>query len=144
MKMIGLLVTGHANFASGITSSVNLIAGEQEAYRYVDFLPTYSLEDLSRELGKAMDDLKDCESILVFADLVGGTPFRTAVEVGYPRGNVTVIGGSNLPMLLEVAMARKFEEDVEELTKTALETGKEQVLKYEFEAVEQEISDDGI
>lgn len=142
--MIGLLVTGHANFASGITSSVNLIAGEQEAYRYVDFLPTYSLEDLSRELGKAMDDLKDCESILVFADLVGGTPFRTAVEVGYPRGNVTVIGGSNLPMLLEVAMARKFEEDVEELTKTALETGKEQVLKYEFEAVEQEISDDGI
>ena len=142
--MIGLLVTGHANFASGITSSVNLIAGEQEAYRYVDILPTYSLEDLSRELGKAMDDLKDCESILVFADLVGGTPFRTAVEVGYPRGNVTVIGGSNLPMLLEVAMARKFEEDVEELTKTALETGKEQVLKYEFEAVEQEISDDGI
>lgn len=142
--MIGLLVTGHANFGSGITSSVNLIAGEQEAYRYVDFLPTYSLEDLSRELGKAMDDLKDCESIMVFADLVGGTPFRTAVEVGYPRGNVTVIGGSNLPMLLEVAMARKFEEDVEELTKTALETGKEQVLKYEFEAVEQEISDDGI
>ena len=142
--MIGLLVTGHANFGSGMTSSVNLIAGEQEAYRYVDFLPTYSLEDLSRELGKAMDDLKDCESILVFADLVGGTPFRTAVEVGYPRGNVTVIGGSNLPMLLEVAMARKFEEDVEELTKTALETGKEQVLKYEFEAVEQEISDDGI
>lgn len=142
--MIGLLVTGHANFASGITSSVNLIAGEQEAYRYVDFFPTYSLEDLSRELGKAMDELKDCESILVFADLVGGTPFRTAVEVGYPRGNVTVIGGSNLPMLLEVAMARKFEEDVEELTKTALETGKEQVLKYEFEAVEQEISDDGI
>ena len=142
--MIGLLVTGHANFASGITSSVNLIAGEQEAYRYVDFLPTYSLEDLSRELGKAMDELKDCESILVFADLVGGTPFRTAVEVGYPRGNVNVIGGSNLPMLLEVAVARKFEDDLEELTKTALETGKEQVLKYEFQAVEQEISDDGI
>ena len=142
--MIGLLVTGHANFGSGMTSSVNLIAGEQEAYQYVDFLPTYSWEDLSRVVGKAMDELKACESILVFADLVGGTPFRTAGEVGYPRGNVTVIGGSNLPMLREVAMARKFEEDVEELTKTALETGKEQVLKYEFEAVEQEISDDGI
>ena len=31
--MIGLLVTGHANFGTGITSSVNLIAGEQEAYQ---------------------------------------------------------------------------------------------------------------
>ena len=60
--MIGLLVTGHANFGSGITSSVNLIAGAQEDYRYVDFLPTYSLEDLSRELNKALDDLKDCRS----------------------------------------------------------------------------------
>ena len=30
--MIGLIVTGHANFGSGMTSSVNLIAGEQEAY----------------------------------------------------------------------------------------------------------------
>ena len=36
--MIGLVVTGHANFGSGMTSSVNLIAGEQEAYQYVDFL----------------------------------------------------------------------------------------------------------
>ena len=62
--MIGLLVTGHANFGSGLTSSLNLIAGEQEHYKYVDFLPEYSLDDLSRELTKAMDELKDCEGIL--------------------------------------------------------------------------------
>lgn len=142
--MIGLLVTGHANFGSGLTSSVNLIAGEQEAYRYVDFLPTYSLEDLSREMTKAMDDLKDCEGILVFSDLTGGTPFKTAVEIGYPRGNVNIIAGTNLPMLLEVVMTRKFEEDLNELTRTALETGSEQVIQYEFTKVEQEIPDDGI
>lgn len=80
----------------------------------------------------------------MFADLVGGTPFRTAVEVGYPRGNVTVIGGTNLPMLLEVSMTRKFEDDVDELIKTALDTGKEQVIKYEFQHVEQEECEDGI
>ena len=55
--MIGLVVTGHANFGSGMTSSVNLIAGEQEAYQYVDFLPTYSTEDLAAELNKALDAL---------------------------------------------------------------------------------------
>lgn len=69
--MIGLLVTGHAHFGSGLTSSLNLIAGEQEHYKYVDFLPEYSLDDLSRELTKAMDELKDCEGILVFSDLPG-------------------------------------------------------------------------
>lgn len=142
--MIGLLVTGHANFGSGMTSSVNLIAGEQEAYRYVDFLPTYSLDDLSREISKALDELKDCEGVLVFADLMGGTPFNTAVQVGHPRGNVNVVAGTNLPMLLEVVMTRKFEEDLEELTKVALETGSEQVARYELKHVEQQTSDDGI
>ena len=57
--MIGLVVTGHANFGTGITSFVNLIAGEQEAYKAVDFLPTYSTEDLTCELTKALDESKD-------------------------------------------------------------------------------------
>ena len=142
--MIGLVVTGHANFASGMTSSVNLIAGEQEAYRYIDFLPTYSLEDLSRELTKAMDELKDCEGILVFADLMGGTPFKTAVEVGFPRGNVNVLAGTNLPMLLEIVMSRKFIEDLEDLTQTALEVGAEGVACYAFQKVEDVEPEDGI
>ncbi|MBS5165231.1 MAG: PTS sugar transporter subunit IIA [Butyricicoccus pullicaecorum] len=142
--MIGLVVTGHANFASGMTSSVNLIAGEQEAYRYIDFLPTYSLEDLSRELTKAMDELKDCEGILVFADLMGGTPFKTAVEVGFPRGNVNVLAGTNLPMLLEIVMSRKFIEDLEDLTQTALEVGAEGVARYAFQKVEDVEPEDGI
>ena len=142
--MIGLLVTGHANFGSGLTSSLNLIAGEQEAYKYVDFLPEYSLEDLSRELSKAMDELKDCEGILVFSDLPGGTPFKTAVEVGFPRGNVNVIAGTNLPMMVEIAMSRKFIDDLDMLTQSALDTGKEQIVQYEFKKVEQQESDDGI
>lgn len=142
--MIGLLVTGHANFGSGLTSSLNLIAGEQECYQYVDFLPEYNLEDLLREMTKAMDALKDCEGILVFSDLLGGTPFRTAVEIGFPRGNVNVIAGTNLPMLAEIAMERKFETDLEALTQSAMETGKEQVVRYEFTKVEQQESEDGI
>lgn len=142
--MIGLVITGHANFASGLTSSVNLIAGEQEAYRYIDFLPTYSLEDLSCELTKAMDDLKDCEGILVFSDLMGGTPFKTAVEVGFPRGNVNVLSGTNLPMLLEIVMSRKFIEDLEDLTQTAIEVGTEGVARYTFQKVETVESEDGI
>ncbi|WP_416327811.1 PTS fructose transporter subunit IIA [[Eubacterium] hominis] len=144
--MIGLLVTGHGNFGSGLTSSVNLIAGEQENYKYVDFLPEYSVEDLERELTKAMDELKDCEGILVLSDLAGGSPFKTAVEVGFPRGNVAVIGGSNLPMLVEVSMTRKFMTDLDvfALAESAINTGKDQIVRYEFKAVEQEIPEDGI
>ena len=144
--MIGLVVTGHANFGSGMTSSVNLIAGEQEAYQHVDFLPTYSTEDLAAELNKALDALKDCEGVIIFTDLMGGTPFNTAAQLGRDRENVRILAGTNLPMLVEVVMSRKFMDDLDGLVDSLLQTGKEQVAKFEFkQALQEEPGDeDGI
>ena len=142
--MIGLLVTGHANFGSGMTSSVNLIAGEQEAYQAVDFLPTYSTEDLTREITKALDELKDCEGVIIFTDLMGGTPFNVSAQLGHGKENIRIVAGTNLPMLVEIVMSRKFMDNLDELVESVLETGKEQVTKYEFKQVVQEASDDGI
>lgn len=142
--MIGLLVTGHANFGTGITSSVNLIAGEQEAYQAVDFLPTYSTEDLTREITKALDELKECEGVIIFTDLMGGTPFNVSAQIGHGKDNIRIVAGTNLPMLVEIVMSRKFMDNMDELVDSVLETGKEQVTKYEFKQVVQEASDDGI
>lgn len=142
--MIGLVVTGHANFGTGITSSVNLIAGEQEAYKAVDFLPTYSTEDLTCELTKALDELKDCEGVIIFTDLMGGTPFNVSAQIGHGKENIRIVAGTNLPMLVEIVMSRKFMDNLDELVDSVLETGKEQVTKYEFKQVVQEASDDGI
>ena len=98
--MIGLIVTGHGNFATGLTSSLKLIAGD--------------------------------------------SPFKTAVTIGYPKGNVEVLAGTNLPMMIEVNMARKFIEELPALTEMAMNTGKDQVVRYEFKPVEQDIPEDGI
>lgn len=142
--MIGLIITGHGNFATGLTSSLKLIAGEPKHYAAVDFLESYSVEDLERELTKAFDELKDCEGILVLSDLGGGSPFKTAVMSGYPRGNVEVIAGANLPMLIEVNMGRQFVEDLGMLRDMAVNTGKEQIVRYEFKPIQQEEPTDGI
>ena len=142
--MIGLLVTGHANFGTGITSSVNLIAGEQEAYQAVDFLTKYSTEDLTREITKAREELKECEGVIIFTDLMGGTPFNVSAQIGHGKDNIRIVAGTNLPMLVEIVMSRKFMDNLDELVDSVLETGKEQVTKYEFKQVVQEASDDGI
>ena len=129
-----------------MTSSVNLIAGEQEAYQYVDFLPTYSTEDLAAELNKALDALKDCEGVIIFTDLMGGTPFNTAAQLGRDRENVRILAGTNLPMLVEVVMSRTFMDALDGLVDSLLQTGKEQVAKFEFkQALQEEPGDeDGI
>lgn len=35
--MTGIIVTGHGNFASSMPSSLNLIVGSSEGYKFVDF-----------------------------------------------------------------------------------------------------------
>lgn len=142
--MIGLLVTGHGNFASGITSSVDLIAGKQENYQFVDFLPTYNLDDLDREIKKGLENLKNCDSILILCDLLGGTPFNKAAEISTKMNNVNVVAGTNLSMLLEVTMTRKFENNLDALTNAAIESGTEQIGKYELVSINQDEPEDGI
>lgn len=142
--MIGLILTGHANFATGLTSSVHLIAGEQEAFESVDFPPSYSTEKLAEDLTQALDRLKDCEGIIVFTDLMGGSPFNVTAQLTREMENVRVISGTNLPMLVDIVLSRKFMDDLDMLVDSVLETGREQVMKYEYKPVEQNESEDGI
>ena len=44
--MIGIIVAGHGNFASGITSMLELVVGKPENYEYIDFLQGESQEAL--------------------------------------------------------------------------------------------------
>ena len=42
IQMVGIIITGHSNFATGIVSAVRLVAGEQKNLEVVDFYDTYS------------------------------------------------------------------------------------------------------
>ena len=85
--MIGILVTGHGNFATGISSSVKLIAGMPEKYEMVDFLESYSVDDLTRELNAAMDRLSDCDGILVPGGFGERGTYGKMLAIKYARIN---------------------------------------------------------
>lgn len=142
--MIGLIVTGHGHFASGLTSSLHLIAGEPTNYAAVDFEESDSTDDLAKKLTEAMDSLNECKEIIVLSDLAGGSPFKTAVEIGYPRGNVEVIAGTNLGMLVEINLTRTFMDSVKDLAESAVNVGKDQVIRFVYQPVKQVEPTDGI
>ena len=116
----------------------NLTAIE-EATAYKDIINALNItqDDLAKKLTDAMDSLKDCEGIIVLSDLAGGSPFKTAVEIGFPRGNVEVVAGTNLGMLVEINLTRTFSEDVHALAESACNVGKDQVMRYVFQHIEQ-------
>lgn len=143
--MIGMIITGHGNFATGLSSSVKLIAGMPEKYEMVDFVEEYSTDDLRRELNAAMDRLSDCEGIIVFSDLPGGSPFKVSVEVAAERSeNIQVLAGTNLGMVIEISMARGFITEMDDLVNMAVNTGKDQVVHFVMKKREEEEIEDGI
>lgn len=143
--MIGLIVTGHGHFATGLTSSIDLIAGPQENYVAVDF-DGEGTDKLEADLKTAVEKLSNCDGIIVFSDLAGGSPFKTAVLVTSTNEKVKVLAGTNLPMLCEIAMARTMIDDLDTLVSSALNTGKDGVIQFEMPPVDDEpsLDDEGI
>lgn len=143
--MIGLIISGHGNFASGLRTSLKLIAGEPCNIEYVDFEETNSIEDLRKKYYASLENLNNCDSILALTDLAGGSPFKTLVEVKTQiEKPLEVIGGTNLPMLLEISMTKDIIDDLQSLSQSAIEVGKSGVVKFEFIVHEEEESEDGI
>lgn len=94
-----VILTGHGQIASGIYSSVKMIAGEFENIRICEFKEGENYEKLDEKLEKAYEDLKSYENIVVLADIGGGTPFNRAVFTLSKYDKVGFISGVNFEML---------------------------------------------
>lgn len=141
--MIGLIITGHGEFAKGINSVIELVAGKQENVATVDFLENHSTEDLKNNLKEKIENM-NTEGTLIFTDIPGGSPFKMAVELSMENDGIEVISGTNVPMIMEILFDRESV-DLLELKNRAMEVGKKQIVTFEMKKKQkQQDEDDGI
>lgn len=84
--MIGILVTGHGRFATGITSALELVLGKQEWFEAVDFPDGDTKTELERNMDEALKRLEGTEHILAFCDILSGSPFNTLIDRAHAPG----------------------------------------------------------
>lgn len=132
--MIGLIVTGHGHFATGLKSALALLGGEPSDFVAVDFPDGDTTEDLVAKLTAALDELAGCEGVLVCCDLLGGSPFKAAVVLAQGRDDVRVIAGTNLPLLVETHLTRAGFDSVDALADAAIASGHASLVKFEMPA----------
>lgn len=141
--MIGCIVTGHGDFAPGLAQAVEMIAGKQEKFEVVPFLEEEPLETFEAKMQGALDSLlNETAGVLIFSDLLGGTPFRSAMVAASKYDNVEVLTGTNLPMLIEIGLIRGFSDDIKELAKQAVATGQEGVQNPHLNHNKEEVDDE--
>lgn len=130
--MIGIIVTGHGDFAKGLTSAVELIAGAQPQYEVVTFRQDKTPEVLNADIRAAIQNVDQGDGVLIFTDLLGGTPFKESAMITTEVQNVEVLAGTNLAMLLEASLMRMGEVEVTDFAISLAQTGAAQVSRFEM------------
>lgn len=136
-----ILVLGHGRFASGITSSVELIMGKQENYQYLN----YDESENMNSYGKKIDSIIECfdyDTTFVFCDLKNGTPFNIMLEKAYRNRNIKVFYGTNLAMIIEALNCKLFSYNQNNSDSIVMQ-GKENIGILNFDDFEIETPTDG-
>ena len=118
-----LLLMSHGDFATEIIKSAELIIGKQDNYATLGVHIDDQIDDLKEQMFKNIEGLDTSAGLVVFTDIVGGSPMNLALNL-LSMENVVVCSGLNLPMLLECAFNRdKSVEQIEEVLKAAYKNG---------------------
>ena len=65
--MVGFIITGHGNFASGLYSACKMLIGERENIEVVDYIDSEKVYDLDKKISSAISNLYGkCEKIIIF------------------------------------------------------------------------------
>ena len=100
MKQI--LIATHGKMASGIRYTAELIVGQMAEIETIDAYVTP--EDNVEEKFKEYFQKHEHDRVIVFTDLMGGSVNQKLMEYS-KKENVTLITGTNLPMLMQVMLA---------------------------------------
>lgn len=103
--MIGLILVTHGDLAQEFVAAMEHVVGKQDRIVPVCIGPNDDMEARRSEIAEAIKEVNDGAGVIVLTDLFGGTPSNLAISL-LRTGEVEVIAGINLPMLIRLAGAR--------------------------------------
>lgn len=138
-----VILVSHGFFAQGLRSAILMMTGKRD-----DILST-SLEDgmgtnqFEDNFVKLIEPITQDDEILLFSDILSGSPFTKSIEVLNNRGlfdKTTVFAGMNMPMVL-TAVLMKDNIEKAELIEATLSEGRLGVTLFELNTVNFEEED---
>ncbi|WP_303121620.1 PTS sugar transporter subunit IIA [uncultured Streptococcus sp.] len=105
-----LLLVSHGGFAEGLKTSLAMFAGDKmDQVIAIGLKAGKTVDDFAKDFRQAISGLTAEDSVVVLADIVGGSPLTTACSVLDEVGKLDdaiVLGGMNLPMAITSAVMK--------------------------------------
>ena len=129
--MTGIIIIAHGALAGELVNSVAMIMGRVPLLRAVGLGSDQSLDDLKHEIEEAWQELErgGAGQILVLVDMFGGSCSNVAARLvcDSEPGQVAVVTGVNLPMVLEASIDRDLYE-FKDLVDRVVKAGRKSIV----------------
>jgi PTS system mannose-specific IIA component len=104
--MIGIVLVAHGRLAPEFLAALEHVVGPQKQIASVSIGPDDDMERRRADILEAVRQSDSGEGVVLLTDMFGGTPSNLAISV-MNGGNVEVLAGVNLPMLIKLASVRE-------------------------------------
>ena len=139
-----LVLVSHGGLAEGVQSSLKMFAGDKtDQIIAVGLKEGKSVDDFALDSGQALAGLEAEDSVLVLADIVGGSPLTTAASVLAELGKLdsaVILGGLNLTMGLTGLVMKDMLEG-KDLAQTILSEATAALQEFEVSSDDDEEDD---
>lgn len=100
-----MILVSHGTFAAGLKNAVEVVMGQQEELYAVGLALDMNIEEFKAEFRKMIDTFDKDDEILLFCDILGGSPFTNALDLvrtcGFLERSV-IVTGMCMPVLVQV------------------------------------------
>lgn len=106
--MFYVLMVSHGEFAPGLHTAVKMIAGDRDTVLSTSLKDGMGADEYAANVEKLVANITPEDKLVVLADIMGGSPLTTAMNVLAEKGllaNTKAFTGMNLTMALTVILA---------------------------------------
>ncbi len=104
--MIGLVLVTHGELAREFRSALEHVVGPQSDLETIAIGPEDDMDARRSDVLAAVKRVDGGRGVIVLTDMFGGTPSNLAISI-METGNIEVIAGVNLPLLIKLASIRQ-------------------------------------
>ena len=138
-----VVLVSHGTFAPGLHSVLNMLAGGgREDILSTSLQDGMGADEFAENFGKLVEPIKEEDEIILLADIIGGSPLTTALDVTKKGllAKTTAFGGMNLPMAL-TATLMKDALDTESLKASLVSESRDAIKEMELKLDDDEEDD---
>lgn len=124
-----IIISGHGNYATGLQSTIELLAGHNGDMFFIDFTVDDTDVTLKEKIINVVNSNSDA-GVLFVCDILGGTPFKIAAEIANDNENMEVVVGCNVGSIIE-SIFQRDDLSIMELAEAIVNTSKSSTMRFE-------------